>query len=77
MQNAAPEKVRQKLLYGPFSPTGLLASTIDLGIVADVGIVTRSDSQYRAQISAFAHDVFEERKLHAILKRAILNNPTK
>ena len=54
---------------------GLPASTIDLGMVADVGYVAQSDLRRRAQISALTHDAVKEKELHALLKGAVLNHP--
>ena len=55
---------------------GLPASTIDLGVINDVGYVFQSDTQRRAQITAIAHDVVAETELHALIKGAILKHPT-
>ena len=55
---------------------GLTASTIDLGVVADVGYVAQSDSRRRAQIIALIASNVEEKELHALLKGAILSHPT-
>ena len=55
---------------------GLRASTIDIGVINDVGYVTQSDTQQRAQINTTAHDAVAETELHALLKGAILNHPT-
>ena len=55
---------------------GLPASTLDLGLIADVGYVAHSDARRRAQISVLSHDAVEEIELHALLKGAILSHPT-
>ena len=49
---------------------GLPASTIDLGVLADVGIVAE-DKEMRAQMQGLGHDVVEERELLALIKAAI------
>lgn len=53
---------------------GLPASTIDLGVLADVGIVAE-DKELRAQMQGFGHDVVQERELLALIKAAINLNP--
>ncbi|KAI4116766.1 MAG: hypothetical protein LQ345_002869 [Seirophora villosa] len=53
---------------------GLPASTIDLGVLADVGIVAE-DKELRAQMQGFGHDVVQERELLALIKAGINLNP--
>ncbi|MCJ1285020.1 hypothetical protein MMC26_004357 [Xylographa opegraphella] len=54
---------------------GLPASSIDLGVVADVGYVAENMDR-QAQITANANDQVLEKEYHALLKAAICQQPT-
>ena len=52
------------------SKQGLAASTIDIGIVIDVGYVAEHSAR-EAEIRSWAHDVINEKELLALIKAAI------